>query len=181
MSTIIAGEFETREQADGAMEALLAAGVGKDDYCVFAVGPPGQHDQYPIGGDRDESPGATHADGGSAKGAAVGGAVGLAVGAVGGPVGAALGAGVGAYTGSLVGALGSMDSVPVTGSVRKAGVLVAVNAGRGKVPADQLARLLQTAGAHPVERTEGRWSMGNWDDFDPVARTRPLFPASLKA
>jgi hypothetical protein len=179
MSMIIAGEYETLEDAQVGLAALRLAGVREDDYCTFAVNPPGQHDHYPIGGDRDESPGAKHAEGGSVTGAAVGGAVGLAVGAVGGPVGAAVGAGVGAYTGSLVGALGGMDpSVKAGGSVRKAGVLLAVNTANGKPTADAIARLLNETGAQPVERTEGVWSAGEWKDFDPVRRPQPLFPVN---
>ena len=38
MCTIIAGEFETLEQADGAMEALRTAGVNKDDYGRWSDG-----------------------------------------------------------------------------------------------------------------------------------------------
>ncbi len=179
MSTIVSGEFETLQDAEIALEALRCSGVRDADFCTFAVNPPGQHDQYPIGGDRDESPGAKNAEGGSATGAVVGGAVGATIGAVGGPVGAAVGAGVGAYAGSFVGAMGGMDSsVKAGASVRKAGVLVAVNTANGKPSADSIARLLNETGAQPVERTEGVWSAGEWKDFDPVRRPRPLFPVS---
>jgi len=182
MSTIVAGEFATLENAEVALQALRTAGVEEKDYCTFAVNPPGQHDRFPGGGDRDESPGATHAEEGSAQGAALGIAAGIAVGAIGGPVGAAVGAGVGAYAGSFVGALGAMDGASSTApQVRQAGVLVAVNSADTKATPEALARLLHEAGGQPVERTEGRWANGEWADFDPLRRLQPLFPVSSKA
>ncbi|QJR13446.1 hypothetical protein [Usitatibacter palustris] len=172
MSTIIAGRFENRDQADAAVMRLRDAGVDEQELSVLAVNPPGQHDQYPIGGDRDESPGAKTADSGAAKGAAVGGAVGLAVGAatipVLGPLGPIAGAGVGAYTGSLVGALNGMDSNPKAPQTRQAGTLVAVNASVTDVEEDAIARILHETGADPVERANGNWDGGNWSDFDPL-------------
>ena len=182
MSVIVAGEFSTLEDAEVALQALRQAGVEEKDYCTFAVNPPGQHDRFPGGGDRDESPGATHAEEGSAQGAALGIAAGIAVGAMGGPLGAAVGAGVGAYAGSFVGALGAMeDASPTARQVRQAGVLVAVNAASTDATPDALARLLHESGAQPVERTEGRWIDGEWADFDPLRRLDPLFPLSSKA
>src|SRR5688572_17869941 len=111
-TTIIAGRFEERERADVAIRQLQQAGFSEDRYTCFFVGPAGQHDRFPVGGDQDESPGATEADNGALKGAGVGGAIGLGIGLaampVAGPVAAAAGAGVGAYVGSLVGALNEM-------------------------------------------------------------------------
>ena len=58
----------------------MQAGFPEDRYTCFFVGPPGHHDRFPVGGDQDESPGATEADNGALKGAGVGGAIGLGVG-----------------------------------------------------------------------------------------------------
>lgn len=178
MSTIIAGRFDNQKQADTAVALLRDAGVGEYEVSILALNPPGQHDRYPIGGDRDESPGAKKADGGAAKGAAIGGVVGLAVGAVAtpvlGPIAPAAGAGVGAYTGSLVGALGSMDDGPRPDQVRRAGTLVAVNASSTDVPQDRISRVLHEAGADPVERADGTWDQGRWADFDPLKPPRKI-------
>jgi hypothetical protein len=182
MSTILAGQFETNELAEDAVARLRSAGVRQADLCNFAIGPPGQHDQFPVGGDKDESRGTEQADGGAARGAAIGGAVGLAVGIAAtpflGPIAAAGGAGVGAYTGSLVGALGSMDESPDAATVRKAGALVAVNASQSEVAMETIGRVLTEAGATSVERAEGDWSDGEWSDFDPVTTPRKFVPFS---
>src|SRR5437867_12559171 len=113
MRTIIAGGFTTSDAAQSALQRLVAAGVNEENLCTFRVNPPGEHEGLPTGGDRPESPGATHAGGGAVRGAAVGAVAGAAAGAVAatvlGPVAVAGGAGVGAYTGALVGTLGSID------------------------------------------------------------------------
>ena len=108
-ATIIAGNFENNSQATQAVEKLVHSGVAPDRVCVFFLNPPGQHATFPVGGDRNESPGATQSDTGALKGAAIGGAIGLGAGVaasvVAGPIAALAGLGVGAYTGSLAGAL----------------------------------------------------------------------------
>ncbi len=172
MTTIIAGGFPTNEGADNAYRRLLAAGASEDNLCTFRVNPPGEHDATPIGGDRDESPGATKADGGAVKGAAIGTIAGAAAGAIAstvlGPVAIAGGAGVGAYTGALVGALGAMDKRTHRDEIRPAENLVAVNVGAGEIPAEQAIAIFEECGATQVERAEGTWSAGEWADFNPV-------------
>jgi hypothetical protein len=179
IATIIAGRFEEKERADAAIRQLQQAGTPGDRYTSFFVGPPGQHDRFPTGGDQDESPGAREADSGALKGAGVGAAVGLGVGVaatpVAGPIAAAAGAGVGAYVGSLVGALKGMGSgdgneqnQPVP--ARKSGFLVAVKTNGAVDDERQVIRLLESAGAHDIERAQGQWVTGRWTDFDP---TRP--------
>ncbi len=112
MTPIIAGRFEQETQARSAVEALRRQGIAADDVSAFFLNPAGQHGTFPIGGDRDASPGATEAHNGAMKGAAVGGAVGLGVGLavspILGPLGPLAGAGAGAYAGSLVGAFTDM-------------------------------------------------------------------------
>jgi hypothetical protein len=112
VTPIIAGRFEQETQARSAVEALRRQGFAADDVSAFFLNPAGQHGTFPIGGDRDASPGATEAHNGAVKGAAVGGAVGLGVGLavspILGPLGPLAGAGAGAYAGSLVGAFTDM-------------------------------------------------------------------------
>ena len=184
MSTIIAGQFPTITGAEEAIARLRAAGVHDDDMCSFRVNPAAEHDQYPLGGDHDESVGAKKADKGAIVGAAVGGAVGLAAGAAGaaviGPMALPLGAGVGAYTGSLVGSLTEMETPP-EGLVRPAGDLVAVNASSSDVALETIARVLEESGAEPVERAEGTWADGEWADFDPVQPPQRITAASSTA
>ena len=56
MATIIAGRFESAEQADHAVGMLTSRGIARDNVSVFYVTPAGQHDMTPIGGDEAESP-----------------------------------------------------------------------------------------------------------------------------
>ena len=174
MTTIIAGGFGNVVPAETAIERLRQAGVSEENICKFRVNPPGMHARYPIGGDRDESPGSKDVDKGAMKGVAVGAAVGAAAGAVLGPIGMAAGAGVGAYTGSLVGGMKETEKEvkPEHEDIRPAEVLVAVNADAAGIPADEIVRILETAGAQQVERAEGTWVDGEWVDFDPVSRPR---------
>jgi hypothetical protein len=174
MSTIIAGLFENIEHAQDAETTLQRHGFARTDVCHFANNPPGQHDQYPIGGDERADPGAKHAHAGAGIGAGVGAGTGAAVGAVvGGPPGAAVGAGIGAYIGSLAGTLGALDGKgsderPVR---RPAGVMVAARI--DTAASEQLAiEVLRAEGATHVEKAEGRWEAGKWADFDPVSVPR---------
>ncbi|QJR09189.1 hypothetical protein DSM104443_00225 [Usitatibacter rugosus] len=175
MSTIIAGLFDTGPRAADAKERLRQAGVQETDMCEFVVNPPGQHDQYPIGGDRNESPGARGADGSAATGAVVGGAVGIAAGAAAaiavGPIAIPLAAGVGAYTGSLLGALNGTDENPKREHevLRTAGTMIAVNASSSDVNTATIARVMMECGAEEVERADGSWNYGVWSDFDPLS------------
>jgi hypothetical protein len=191
MTPIIAGRFEQTSQAEAAAAALHRGGFGSDDVTVFFVNPPGQHAIYPVGGDRDASPGATHAQSGALKGAAVGSALGAGVGLAAspllGPAAVLAGAGAGAYAGSLVGALGDMEEKPsaagpdkqhaepiVIGDrrndaapARSGGMFVAVRAAEFAKRVDAV-NILRAEGAHDVERSDGTWQAGQWIDFDPL-------------
>jgi hypothetical protein len=190
MTSIIAGRFEQQTLADQAVEALKRDGFGEDDISVFFVNPPGQHGTFPIGGDRDVSPGAAQAHSGAVKGAAIGTAVGLGVGLaaapLAGPAAAIVGASAGAYAGSLAGALKETDEEPARNKVdvqaepvapqpvvelikpvRSAGMMVAVRApdfAKRVVAVD----VLRAAGAQDIERADGTWQDGQWVDFDPL-------------
>ena len=62
MTVIIAGRFEQQDEVQEAISALQRAGAPPSQISSFYVNPPGQHDMFPIGGDRDESPGAEDSD-----------------------------------------------------------------------------------------------------------------------
>jgi hypothetical protein len=191
MTPIIAGRFEQEAQAEGAAAALRHGGFDAADVTVFFVNPARQQATYPIGGDRDASPGATHAHSGALKGAAVGTAVGMGLAAspLMGPAAVVAGAGAGAYAGSLVGALGKMEEKPAaakpdehvvepaatvapprdtdTAFVRSSGIFVAVRAVEfaRRVAA---VNVLGANGAQDIERADGTWQAGQWIDFDPL-------------
>jgi hypothetical protein len=175
MSTIIAGLFGNLADAEGAVARLEHAGVAPEHLTTFVVNPPGQHGTYPIGGDRDESPGAKHADGGSAKGAVAGGVAGAIAGAIAipvvGPLAVPVAAGVGAYTGSLVGALNGTSDGPKREQevLRTAGTMIAVNASLSDVAAETIARIMKESNAVEVEDAEGTWAGGTWTDFNPLS------------
>ena len=175
MSTIIAGLFGNLADAEAAVARLEHAGVAAEHLTTFVVNSPGQHDTYPIGGDRDESPGARHADGGSAKGMVAGGVVGAIAGAaaipVVGPLAVPVAAGVGAYTGSLVGALKGTSDGPKREQeyLRTAGTMIAVNASLSDVAVETIARIMKESNAVEVEDAEGTWTNGTWADFNPLS------------
>ncbi|MEO7726525.1 MAG: hypothetical protein ABIS45_04680 [Burkholderiales bacterium] len=187
MTTIIDGRFQQQDAAKQALSELTGAGFAQSATALFFVNPPGQHAQFPIGGDEDESPGTEHAAGGSATQAAVGGAIGVAVGLATlpllGPGAAVAAAGVGAYGGALYGALHNTDdkSNPATpaaeaggnGSHRHSGVVVAVAA---PSPEQQAAavRILRARGAADIESAEGTIVAGEWIDFDPLTPLKPI-------
>lgn len=183
MTTIITGNFKQQEAAQRAMSALENAGFEAADATTFFVNPPGQHDRYPLGGDKDESPGTEAAPEGSAAGAAIGSGVGVAVGLatmpVLGPAAPIAGAGVGAYVGSLYGALGNTHGKANTETqdelaeqryrdpTRQSGMLVAVSAPASKQQAKAI-RILRAHGATDIECPEGTIVAGEWTDFNPL-------------
>jgi hypothetical protein len=175
MAQIIAGGFDNIVPADDAVARLVESGISRENICQFRVNPPGMHDQFPVGGDRNESPGAHKATSGAAVGAAVGAAAGLAAGAaiapMLGPAGVVAGAAAGAYTASLVGGMEgtNKEHQPKPEDVRPAEALVAVNADAAGVAADEIVRILEQCGAWQVERAEGTWRDGEWTDFNPVS------------
>ncbi len=183
MALIVAARYVTFDQAKTAARQLFAAGFSQDDVHIFYVNAAGTHAMYPIGGDREADP-----DSGAAGyGALLGGAgLGLIGAVAGGLIGSALTlaplavlavAGVGAYIGSLLGALfvtgrskpGSAavaSGHPDHPDVRHAGVLLALHIDPSQEA--QACRLLRASGGEDVERANGRWNNGHWEDFNPV-------------
>ena len=185
MAQIIAGGFENIVPAENAIARLMQSGVSREFICQFRVNPPGMHDQFPVGGDRDESPGAHSTTPGAAIGAAVGAAAGLAAGAsitpLMGPAGVVAGAATGAYAASLVGGMSNTKNEvqPEIEEVRPAEALVAVNVEAAGIAAEEIVRILEECGAWQVERAEGVWAEGEWKDFDPVTMPRLIGGSDL--
>lgn len=183
MSRIIAAHFQLQDQIEQARLALLGAGFDVDRISAFYVNQPGQHDQLPMGGDRNESPGAKDTPQGVAQGMAAGGAVGAVVGAatamVSGPAGPALGALVGAHIGSLY----SFSDMKPAGAAekggenhvepRQAGMLIAV-ALQNEQEQPRALDVLRGLGAERIEEADGSIVHGDWSDFDPLVPPRLL-------
>lgn len=172
MAVIIAGRFELQDDASEAIAALHRAGAPPEQVTSFYVNPPGQHDMFPIGGDRDESPGAEDSDKGTAVGLTAGGLIGGAAGTAAGPLGAVTGALVGAHIGSLVGSLSSTDEKQDTPPLRQAGMLVAVSVS-SEQEEEKAIDTFRGLGATCVERSEGQIVNGDWKDFNPLSA--PIF------
>jgi hypothetical protein len=165
MSTIIAGRFQLQDEATHAVDELLVAGYERGGISSFFVNPAGQHDTFPVGGDRDKSPGAED----TGRGAAAGAAVGLAAAPVSGPAGPALGGLVGGHLGSLVGTLGATeDSADHPQRRREAGMLVAVEV-YGEEQERRAIEVLHRLHADAIERNQGHIRDGDWEDFDPLS------------
>jgi len=178
MTQIIAGHFQQQLQVQQAIDQLQNAGFPQDKICAFYLNPPGQHDLFPLGGDRDKSPGAKESGHTMARGAVtggvIGGAAGIAGGVVAGPVAPVVGALVGAHIGSLVGSLSGMKEKDEqeqdnenTITQRKAGMMVAVSTEQSDNEHDAV-EILRSLGAEQIERADGTISEGNWEDFDPL-------------
>lgn len=176
MSIIVAGRFDTAREAERAVQDLAQAGFTRSDSTTFFVNPAGQHAQQPEGGDQPADANAAKAHVGAATGAAAGSAVGAAAALAVPGIGPVLALGVvalGAYTGSLAGTLAKLgdheaaresDASPG----RHAGMLVAVRADTADAE-ERAIETLKRDGAADVERREGVWRNGQWEDFDPVA------------
>jgi hypothetical protein len=177
MAQILVAQFDDFEAAESAAEDLRALGVAQGDLEVYHLNAPGQHDEFPIGGDEDADRGARKGDEGQIAGAAIGGAAGLVIGAaaipVAGPIAAAAGLAVGAYTGSLHGAVSKLGDTPPHAQIltRPAGVRLAAHV-LSATDREQLLAAFQRHGARSVEEGEGTWRDGSWADFDPVSTPR---------
>lgn len=185
MTQILIGQFDDFDSAHAAANDLRSLGVSQGDLEIFHLNAPGQHDEYPVGGDEDADRGARKGDEGQLAGAAIGGAAGLALGAaaipIAGPIAAAAGLAVGAYTGSLHGAVNSMGDTPPQLDVppRPAGVRLAVHVLSPSYREHVLAAF-RRYDVRSIEESEGTWRDGTWTDFDPVSTPKWLVsPAPL--
>ena len=177
MSLIVAARFETFEAAEQAAASMIEQGIRQEAIQVFFVNRTGPLDPHPKGHPHPE---AVQAEYGAVKGAAV-------IGIVGALIGVAItytltdsllpivgGAGVGAYVGSLAGALYIMGRAKARqpgerppAKERTSGVVLAVNA--APEAEQKIVRMLRAAGGVEVERAQGQWVDGRWEDFNPLA------------
>jgi hypothetical protein len=194
MSLIVAARFETFDAAEKAASALTQAGVAPDALHTFFVNPAGAHGRYPVGGDRAADPQSKGAPYGAVGGAAAVGIVGAIVGGViaftfaDSMLPIVAGAGVGAYIGSLAGAVHSLggkkkgdpqahhqaaataDEIQ-PGQGHPSGVMLAVHT--SPEHEKSIAAILRDNGGTAVERAQGRWRDGKWEDFNPLADPEP--------
>ena len=183
MQTIIAGRVRTQQRADQLMAQLRERGVALADMQAFYVNQPGQHAQFPIGGDQYSDEATEDAPKGQAAGAAMGAAAGLVAGGIAAvavpplaPVIIAGVTGVGALAGSIAGAVSASKGPEEMGHTEaeedthdhQGGLMLAVRVTPGTE--DAVMEAMRTAGVENVERTHGEWRDGHWVDFDP---TRP--------
>ncbi|MCY1526446.1 hypothetical protein D9M68_614670 [compost metagenome] len=193
MSLIVAARFDTFDQAAEAARRLFAEGFTEDDIHTFYLNTAGEHARFPIGGDRAADPDARGGHFGAVAGAS---ALGLLFALLGGLIAARLAAsillviaaaGVGAYLGALAGALwvigrgrtqpGVPPAPDVHPDLRQAGVMLALHVSPER---DALARtVLSQAGGRDIERAQGRWLDGKWEDFDPLTPPRRADTPSL--
>lgn len=187
MSLIVAARFQTFDQAAVAAQKLFAEGFVEDDVHTFYINSAGEHARYPLGGDRVADPDARGAHLGAVAGAS---ALGLLFALLGGLIAERFAApiliviaaaGVGAYLGALAGALWIVGrgrrktqfaprAPEVHPAVRAAGVMLALHVAAGR---EALARqLLRESGGSDIERAQGRWLNGKWEDFDPLTPPR---------
>lgn len=187
MQTIIAGRVLTQERANQLMAQLRARGVALADMQAFYVNQPGQHAQFPIGGDQYADEAAADAPKGQAAGAAVGAAAGLVAGGVAAaavpplaPVIIAGVTGVGALAGSIAGAVSATKGAEEMGQGAaeeethdlEGGLMLAVRVTPGTEAA--VMEVMRAAGVENVERTRGEWRDGHWVDFDPTRPPEPI-------
>jgi len=182
MGTIVAGRYDTFEEAENASAHLRSIGLPGEAVSVFFNSPPGRHDRVEVNANQDADPESTRADEGAIVGAAAGAALGLAALAA-GPLAAGAAIGIGAYVGSLAGAVnGTQQKADESNPMRRpSGVMVAAHVGDTPLEPAAIAALRQTGALH-IETADGRWIDGDWSDFDPLASPRLVDePAPLRA
>jgi predicted lipid-binding transport protein (Tim44 family) len=177
MSRIVAGRFDRSNDADATLAELQRAGFRSGEYESFYVPPPGQHGNFPIGGDAHSDAGSKKAGWGAVLGALVGAVVGgLLLGTVIsgdlGLVGLLLGAGLGAYIGAFAGGMLKLrdakrsEATPEHPVEPAGGRMIAVNVDRTEME-PRAVDILRRHGARDLGRTQGEWRNGSWRDFDP--------------
>jgi hypothetical protein len=183
LTQILSGQFDDWERAELLVAELRSLGVPPSGIQQLVLNAPGQHAQFPIGGDEDADRAARGGENGALAGAALGGAAGVALGVaaipVVGPIASVAGLAIGAYTGSLAGALNTMgdkaDNPGGQSIARPAGVRVVVHT----PTAEQRSRVLEAMLRHharSVEEADGTWQDGAWVDFNPVSAPRWVVP-----
>ena len=168
MERIIAGRFQTKDEAD-AVAALLTQYIDAADICIFHNNPPGQHNAFIVGGDEDEDPGTKGAAKSAAGAAAAAGLTAGIIGTLGGPTVALAAAATGAYVGSLAGALlRTSDDQPHAPERRRGGIILSVHIANPESE-NRVISTLRAQGALDIEQAQGEWRDGDWTDFNPLA------------
>jgi hypothetical protein len=171
MARIIAGRFDRSVDADAALEALKRDGFSRNEVDAFYVGPPGQNQRTPIGGDAYSDAGSAGAGRNGAIGAVAGAAVGLIIGSLIGLHVVLFACGLGAFAGAFVGIMTSLhggtrrEATPEHPVEARGGRMIAVRVDRPGTEA-LAVQALRSNNARDVGRTEGEWRDG-WSDFDP--------------
>jgi uncharacterized membrane protein len=186
MAQTIAGLFDTRDEAQRAVQDLIDNGVRANDISIVA-----QDERGEISRARGDET-AEAAGTGAVSGGLLGGALGLLVGigalaipgvgpviaagplaaAIGSAgagtlVGAATGAAAGGLLGALVGAgIPEEEAHVYAEGVRRGGTLVTVNS--NDVTASTITTILRNNGSVDTERRSGDWRRSGWNQFDPA-------------
>jgi len=162
-NTAVFGIFESRSQAERAIDSLVSAGFRSDDISVLA---PERHVSHELATEKNtKAPEGTTT--GVAAGGAIGGTLGLLAGigalaipglgpfiAAGPIMGALAGLGAGAATGGLIGALVGMgipeyEAHRYEGRVKEGGILLSVHCDDSNW-VDKAKRILEAAGAQDI-------------------------------
>ncbi|ACR28951.1 membrane protein [Burkholderia glumae] len=178
MTMIVTGNFQTFADAEASRRRLMDQRFRRDDVSIFFLNPHGQHGRFPIGGDvyadTAAKPGGRGAIAGTVRGVSIGLLLGLLVYAIGHtpwwvPVATTL---LGAYLGAFSGALARMRGRAEEGtgalSGTEHGVVLAAHVTESN--ATTAEEILRSTGAMSVERVDGEWRDGRWQDFDPTRR-----------
>ena len=186
MAQTIAGLFDTRNEAQRAVQDLIDNGVRANDISIVA-----QDEHGEISRARGDEA-ADAAGTGAVSGGLLGGALGLLVGigalaipgigpviaagplaaAIGSAgagtlVGAATGAAAGGLLGALVGAgIPEEEAHVYAEGVRRGGTLVTVSS--NDVTASTITTILRNNGSVDTERRSGDWRRSGWNQFDPA-------------
>jgi hypothetical protein len=184
MKTVV-GFFADRRDAENAVEALVNAGISREQMGVVSRDYRDAADTPKIGplhetGGSDTAAGETAALGGMA-GFAVG-LLALAIPGVGpilaaGPLAAGLaGAGIGAAAGGLIGYLKDAgvsedEAEYYAEGLRRGGSIVAVRPEDGDT--GRVKRILEDNGAVDVKKLAAEWRSSGWRGFDPDAGPEP--------
>lgn len=178
MAMIVAGRFTTFDQANLVASRLYDRSFRPSDVSVFFLTSTGQHARFPIGGDVNTAAAARPAGKGAGQGVIAGGAFGLALGALlfvtiwrfwlVPVVGMMAGAYLGAFLGALARMRGRERVFARRAGMRDAGVILATQVSEST--ADTAIAVLRDAGAAEIEKANGVWEDGDWQDFDPARR-----------
>lgn len=192
MANTLVGLFDDRSSAEGAVQDLLTAGIGRDQISVVANNESGETQTHSI--DEHGNMAAEGAASGATSGALVGGIAGLLIGAgftvlpfagvlLAGPIaGLITGAMAGAATGGILGGLIGLG-IPeehaevYAEGVRRGGTLVTVQADDANT--DRIRQILDRDGAVDIEERGSQYRASGFTNYD--AKAKPFTPEEAMA